>query len=98
MMLLVYIINLVNLIFTLLYFLFIARVILSFISLSPHTNPTINNIAHVIWLITEPILRPFRRIIPPTSVGGGNYVDFSPIIALIIINLIQRFIIGRLLL
>ncbi len=96
-MLAFYIINLVDLLFTILYFLFIARVVLSFISLNQSENPTLNNITRIIWLITEPILKPFRQIIPPTSVGGGNYVDFSPVVALIAISLIQRFIINRIL-
>lgn len=96
-MLNLYIINLVDFVITLLSYLFIARVILSFISLSSHSNPTLNRIAHVIWLITDPILKPIRRVVPPTSVGGGSYVDFSPIVALIILSLIQRFIIQRLL-
>ena len=92
-----YIINLVDMVITIFYYLFIIRVILSFVSINAHANPTVKKITEVIWLVTEPVLRPFRRLIPPTTVGGGSYVDFSPIVALIALNLIQRFIIQRLL-
>ena len=96
-MLSLYIINLVDMLITIFYYLFIIRVILSFVSVNVHGNPTLNKITELIWLVTEPVLRPFRRFIPPTTVGGGSYVDFSPIVALIVLNLIQRFIIQRLL-
>ena len=39
--------------------------------------------------ITDPILLPFRSIIPP--LGG---IDFSPIFAFLLIDVIKRFLIG----
>jgi YggT family protein len=38
--------------------------------------------------IVSPVLAPFRRIIP--SIGG---LDFSPIIALFVLQFVQRFLV-----
>jgi uncharacterized protein YggT (Ycf19 family) len=38
---------------------------------------------------TRPILRPFRRLLPPWKTGG---VDFSPLLLLFVIFLIRRFL------
>ena len=60
----------------------IGRIVMSYVS--PHGN---HPIAQLLYQITEPILGPIRRLLP--AMGG---FDFSPMIALIVINLI----IGRL--
>jgi len=43
---------------------------------------------HFIHAITDPYLNVFRRIIPPI----GGTLDISPILALIALRLIERFI------
>ena len=58
------------------------RVILSWII----TNPN-NQLFAVMREITDPILAPLRRIIPP---AGG--FDFTPLIAIILLQLIDRLI------
>ena len=60
----------------------IARVILSWVKLSP-SNP----IAIIIYGISEPMLKPVRRLLPNT---GG--LDFSPIVVIILIMVIQRIL------
>ena len=60
----------------------IARVILSWVKLSP-SNP----IAIIIYGISEPMLTPVRRLLPNT---GG--LDFSPIVVIILIMVIQRIL------
>ena len=50
-------------------------------------NQFVSNVWRVLNQITEPILRPIRRIIPP--VGG---LDLSPIIVFVIIFFLQQFI------
>ena len=47
---------------------------------SPH-----NRLLHFLIRTTEPVLGPFRRIIPPLGM-----FDISPIIVLLLINLLQR--------
>jgi|TARA_Y100000590_G_scaffold366638_1_gene426096 YggT family protein len=60
----------------------IARVILSWVKLSP-TNP----IAIIIYGVSEPMLKPVRRLLPNT---GG--LDFSPIVVIILIMVVQRLL------
>lgn len=71
--------------FRVLYFLVIARVILSWIPMGSR-----NAISDFIYEITEPILAPIRRLIP----SGALPLDFSPIIALLLINFLESIIIG----
>ncbi|WP_346675584.1 YggT family protein [Enorma phocaeensis] len=47
------------------------------------------DIGMVLQQLCEPFLSLFRRIIPP--IGG---LDFSPVIAVIALNLVSRFLIG----
>jgi YggT family protein len=49
------------------------------------------SIAHFLDAVTRPILRPFQRIIPP--LGG---VDISPLMALLLIEAVRRFILPAL--
>lgn len=80
------IIQIVNTAFNVLVWLIIGRCILSFIRHDPY-NPLIK----FVYDVTEPIMAPFRRIIPAT---GG--IDFSPIIAVLAISLIQKIVIDLL--
>jgi YggT family protein len=41
--------------------------------------------------ITEPVLRPVRRVVPPMRVGGTT-VDLSPIIVWILILIVSRLL------
>ncbi|MFZ0129886.1 MAG: YggT family protein [Candidatus Dormiibacterota bacterium] len=62
--------------------LIIARIAVSWIGLSPW-HPVVR------WLriIVDPILAPFRRILP--TFGG---LDFSPILALVVINIVAQIL------
>jgi len=51
-------------------------------------NQFVAMVGEALWRITEPALRPIRRVMP--NLGG---IDLSPIILLLIIFLIQRIII-----
>jgi len=51
-------------------------------------NQIVGMIAQFLYAVTEPALRPIRRIIP--SLGA---VDISPVILLLIIFLIQRVLV-----
>jgi YggT family protein len=50
-------------------------------------NRFVYQIAEIAYKLTEPALRPIRRIIP--SVGG---LDLSPIVLILLIGLIQRLV------
>ncbi|MBN1871319.1 MAG: YggT family protein [Candidatus Omnitrophica bacterium] len=64
------------------YFILIVRVLISWVNPDPY-----NLIVQILYRITEPILRPFRRIVPL----GGIGLDISPIFAMLALFFIQRF-------
>jgi YggT family protein len=65
----------------------IARILISWL---PH-NPG-HPVTRFIYEVTEPLLAPIRRIMPRTSMP----IDFSPIVAVLLLNLLQRLIISLL--
>ena len=69
--------NLVILMLRLFVFAIIIRIVLSWLGGSGSYNPAIA----MIDAITEPVLRPFRRFVPP--IGG---LDISPVFAIIILS------------
>ncbi len=77
-----YLANLINLLFGLMNLAILIRVILSWVRPDPF-----NPLVRFVYQITEPILLPFRRLIPPT---GG--LDFSPLIAFFVLEFLRRFI------
>ena len=77
-----FIINFLNLLFSVLYFAILVRILLSWIPMSQD-----NVIIRLLNQITEPILAPARRIIPP--MGG---IDFSPMIVLLLLYMVQRLL------
>ena len=78
-------VNLVILTLRLFVFAIIIRIILSWLSGGGAYNPAIA----IIDAITEPVLRPFRRLVPP--VGG---LDISPIFAIILLSAAAMLISG----
>lgn len=60
----------------------IARIIISWLPI-----PRDNAIVRFIYEMTEPVMRPFRNILPP--VGG---LDLSPILVFMIFRLVSRWI------
>ena len=80
------IVNLVALLFNLWSFAVLARVFLSWTNISPY-HPVVRTLD----VFTEPILAPLRRVIPPI----GN-VDISPIVALLLIQLLANVVVTAL--
>lgn len=67
----------------------VARALLSFV---PQLKPS-NKLVSILFDITDPLLKPFQRFqIGVASMG----IDFSPVIAIFALSLIQRVIIGLL--
>ena len=50
-------------------------------------NQFIRVVVDLLYRVTEPVLRPIRRILP--NLGG---IDISPVVALLLIIVIQHFI------
>ena len=85
--------ELIRLIFYVFYGALIARVVLSFlipiIGARPH--PLLAAFANVVHQITEPLLAPIRRVLPTFGT-----LDFSPMIAMILLVVIQEVLVRQL--
>lgn len=81
--------QLINLLFYLIYLAILGRIILtlvlSFMANDPH--PTLVSITQVFIQVTEPILAPIRRVLP-----NFGMIDFSPLVAILLLNVLQLFI------
>lgn len=74
--------------------LLIAQVILSWLvafNLVNTRHPFVNSVGRFLYQITEPVLRPIRRIVP--SFGG---IDLSPLIAALLIGFLRILILRNL--
>ncbi|MBO8125930.1 MAG: YggT family protein [Firmicutes bacterium] len=78
--------GLVNSIFEVYTWIIIARVIISWVAPASR-HPAVR----FVYDMTEPLLGLIRRYIPAT---GG--IDFSPLVALIIVQLVQRIVLNLL--
>jgi YggT family protein len=78
-----YLVTFLDLLLTILGFAIIARALLSWVSIDPY-----NPLVQILYQITEPILAPLRRIIPPI----GGMMDITPIVALILLQVLQAII------
>lgn len=76
---------LVRVAFEVLNWLIIARILISWFPHDPN-----HPIMRFIYEITEPVLAPFRRIMPRTTMP----VDFSPIIAVLVLQLVEHLLIN----
>ncbi len=76
--------DIIRLFFNILIWLIFARVILSWL---PHNRQ--NPVIHLLYEGTEPLLGPVRKILPKSSMP----VDFSPLVTLILLQIIREAII-----
>jgi YggT family protein len=66
------------------------RVLLSWINVNPYGGPRLDHpLVQILYRITDPVLEPFRRLIPP--IGGA--IDISPIIVLILIEILRTILV-----
>jgi YggT family protein len=59
----------------------IIRALISWVSPDPH-----NPIVQILSKLTEPVLKPLRRLLPPRKTGG---IDVSPILAILLIHFVR---------
>ena len=83
----------INLVFTFLYVAILVRIILSFIipMMGGRPHPLVLKLAELANQVTEPILAPIRRVLPTFGM-----LDFSPLVAIILLQVIQA-VLGRVL-
>ena len=66
----------------------ILRAILSWVNI-----PSLYQLHVILYYLTEPVLRPFRRILPPNRLGG---IDISPILVVLVILFMDSFLVKSL--
>jgi YggT family protein len=77
-------INFLQLLAFVLWLLLIARVVLSW------TNPMGGGgLTAFVYQVTEPLLAPIRRLLPPTA-----GIDWSPLVAMLILGVVLRLVAG----
>jgi len=83
----------INLVFTLIYLAILGRIILSFIIplMGGRANPMLMKAYDALVQVTEPILGPIRRVLPTFGM-----LDFSPLVAIILLQIIQWVLISNL--
>ena len=81
-----YFLNFVNILFTVLYVAIFLRILMSWVPI-PQDHP----IARVLIEITDPILQPLKRVIPPIGM-----FDISPMVALILLQFLQQVLVSGL--
>ncbi|GAB4412424.1 MAG: YggT family protein [Anaerolineae bacterium] len=65
----------------------LARVLMSWVNIDPYSP-----LARTIFNLTEPVLAPVRNLLPPAA-----GLDFSPIIVMVLLQVIGRMIVTMLL-
>jgi YggT family protein len=71
-------------ILTVIQWLVIIAAVVSWVNPDPR-----NPIVQFLYRTTEPLLRPFRKLLPPGRTGG---IDFSPLLVILLIIFIKTFL------
>jgi YggT family protein len=82
------IVRILDFVFSVYTIVIFARIILSWIQI-----PSLYQVAVFVYKLTEPLLKPIRKYVPPYKMGG---LDLSPMILLIILMFIKSFVIRSL--
>ena len=80
--------NILHIIIRIYMFIILFRVILSWVRV-----PSLYQVTVILYRLTEPALKPIRRYVPPSKVGG---LDISPMIVFLILVFIDNFLVSTL--
>ena len=83
---------LISFVITLCYILLLARIVLGFVlqymTMQGNTVPdALGKVYDVVFMLTEPVLGPIRRILPQLGM-----IDLSPLVVMIILVVVQRLL------
>jgi YggT family protein len=81
--------NIVSVVIRVYEFLIFVRVLLSWINSDPYRPVVTHPVVQILYRITDPVLAPLRRVIPP--VGGA--LDISPIVALFALEILRLILV-----
>ena len=84
--------SVVSFLFQIYSFLILIRVLLSWVNTNPHQPRMEHPAIRILYQLTDPVLKPLQRLIPPV----GGTVDISPIVALIVLEIVRRIVVGLL--
>ena len=76
--------RILEIVLTLYMWIIIFRAVISWVNPDPY-----NKIVIMLYRVTEPVLRPVRRLLPLRNVG----IDLSPIIVMLVILFLQYFLV-----
>ena len=79
-------VSLIDIFFTILYWLLVIRIVLSWVGVNPYTIS--NEILGALYQVTDVILKPFQRL--PLRIG---MLDLSPIVAFVALQFVQRVLV-----
>ena len=74
--------------------LILLNILLSFVPRMPTYSPWLRAVLDFITETTDPYLNIFRRMIRPIGGAGGFAFDPSPIIALIVLGIVEGIVVG----
>lgn len=75
-------------------YVILARVIFSMLLAGNRPGPAMAGIFRILYALTEPLLAPLRKALPAVRMGAG-YLDLSPIVLLIMINILRILVMSR---
>lgn len=78
------VLDVVLMLLNVLQWLVIIAALVSWVSPDPR-----NPIVRFLYVTTEPLFRPFRKLVPPSRTGG---LDLSPIFVILLIYFVSRFL------
>ena len=78
--------RLIDLIFTAFYIILLARVVFSWVPISSRSSALVE-LRSFCYRVTEPLLRPIRRLLAPYQ--RNSPVDFSPLILIVLLSIVQ---------
>lgn len=78
-----------SVILTIYWWILLVRALISWVNPDPY-----NPIVVFLHRVTEPVLEPLRRLVPPERLGG---IDISPLLAMLAIIFIREFFVRSLL-
>jgi YggT family protein len=77
--------RIIDIVLTIYMWIIIFRAVISWVNADPY-----NKIVIFLYKVTEPVLRPVRRILPMRNMG----IDFSPILVILVIIFLQYFLVA----
>jgi YggT family protein len=77
-------IQLIDLVFLLFNLILLARILLSWVNISPY-----HPVARFLYSVTEPVLAPVRKMLP-----SSGMMDFSPLVVMLISFILEKVLVA----